>query len=69
MQSLHHPTFAGSDESAGRHHDPSRRALDRVIRGLASAFRPRPDQSLVNAKFTDALERELAGDVRRTGYW
>lgn len=43
--------------------------LERVIRAVASPFKRHPDQSLVNAKFTDALERELAGQVHRNGSW
>ena len=43
-----------------RPRDVAAGALDRVMHAIASAFKARPDLSLANAKFTDALERELA---------
>lgn len=39
--------------------------LQRMIHAIASSFRRRPDLSLVNEKFTDAFERELAGQGYR----
>ena len=46
-----------------RSENPGDRALgafDRVMQVIASSFKRNDDRSLVNAKFTDALERELA---------
>ena len=40
--------------------------LQSVIHAIAGALTRRPDRSLVNEKFTDALERELAGQAQRT---
>jgi hypothetical protein len=40
----------------------------RVIHAIASSFKRGADHSLVNEKFTDALERELAGQAYRNRY-
>jgi sulfatase maturation enzyme AslB (radical SAM superfamily) len=48
---------------ATRHERPRDSALgtfDRVMHAIAALFKRDDDRSLVNAKFTDAFERELA---------
>jgi hypothetical protein len=40
--------------------------LRNVIHAVAGALTRRPDRSLVNEKFTDSLERRLAGRAQRT---
>ena len=39
--------------------------LQSVMHAIAGVLTRRPDVSLVNAKFTDTLERELAGQAQR----
>jgi hypothetical protein len=43
-----------------RPRDGASRTFDRVMHAIAASFKRDDDRSLVNAKFTDALERELA---------
>jgi hypothetical protein len=40
--------------------DWASRTFDRVLHAIAVSFKRDDDRSLVNAKFTDALERESA---------
>jgi hypothetical protein len=53
-------TFINHSDHGQRDRSAAVDALERVMHAIASAFKPRPDLSLANAKFTDALERELA---------
>ena len=41
---------------------------ERLLRAVTSAFAGTANQSLVNEKFTDALERELLGETARARY-
>ena len=49
--------------------DSAQSVLARAIHVLASRSKRRPDLSLQNAKFTDALERELGDRAFRNSRW
>jgi hypothetical protein len=55
-----HMQILASRDSRGERHRESSNAVERAIRAVAGRFNRRPDLCLVNVKFTDALERELA---------
>ncbi|GAC1581529.1 MAG: hypothetical protein NVS3B7_16620 [Candidatus Elarobacter sp.] len=55
--------------AAKGHRDSASSTLARVIDAVANRFKSRPDLSLVDVKFTDALERELAERAHRSGTW
>ena len=59
---------AAIDERGERRADSRPSALGRLFRAIANPFKRRPDLSLANEKFTDAFERELAGQGYRKGY-
>jgi hypothetical protein len=44
--------------TAEHHQVTASSTLKRVVDSVASRFRPKPDLSLVNEKFTDSFERE-----------
>jgi hypothetical protein len=61
-------SFVRDDRRKGRgeeHHT----VLARALAVVAKPFKRRPDLSLVNVKFTDTFERELAGQGFRNRNW
>jgi hypothetical protein len=52
-----------------RRRDTVQTVLARAIHLLASRSKHRPDLSLQNVKFTDALERELGDRAFRNSRW
>jgi hypothetical protein len=59
-------TVSSRDRGERRQHGSGGATVfGRVIRAIASRLAGQPDTSLVNVKFTDALERELSSRASR----